>query len=248
MSSSPKLLLLTSSTPNGHKVTIALEELGLKYEVRNISLPKNEQKEDWFLKVNPNGRIPALVDQSRNDFPVFESAAILHYLSLHYDPESKFHFADDVDDESEMIQWMFFSHGGLGPMQGQANHFVRYAPEKIPYAQTRYINETKRLYSVYDDRLKGGREYLAGKGKGKYTWADVVAFSWIRCHEWSGIPSIDEWKNLKAWFDRIDSRDAVKKGVAVPEKDTIAKLKEDPSIAEKHAKAASDWIMKGNKK
>jgi len=231
MAQQTPLILYTAPTPNGYKVSVALEELKAigaipGYEVKAISFAINEQKEDWFLK----------------------SAAILHYLSLHYDPESKFHFADEVDDESEMIQWMFFSHGGLGPMQGQANHFVRYAPEKIPYAQTRYVNETKRLYSVYDDRLKGGREYLAGKGKGKYTWADVVAYSWIRFHEWSGIPSIDEWKNLKAWFDRIDSRDAVKKGVAVPEKDTIAKLKEDPSIAEKHAKAASDWIMKGNKK
>ncbi|KAG9126467.1 glutathione S- transferase, nitrogen catabolite repression regulator [Ceratobasidium sp. 392] len=138
MSTSNTPLLYTFNTPNGHKTSIFLEELkdaydGFNYDIQKISFQDNEQKQPWFLKINPNGRIPALVDRSRDGFKVFESAGILLYLAQHYDEENKFSYdpVKDADLYSEQLQWIFFTHGGIGPMQGQANHFYRYAPEKI---------------------------------------------------------------------------------------------------------------------
>ncbi|TQS32222.1 hypothetical protein Golomagni_07467 [Golovinomyces magnicellulatus] len=163
------VILYTAGTPNGQKVSNFTEELKRAYpsfevEYQAISLGKNEQKEDWFLAINPNGRIPALKDPNRGDFCVFETAAIILYLEKHYDPDHIFSWSDDgdgVDRRSEVTQWLYFVHGGIGPMQGQANHFVRYAPEDIPYGKNRYVTETKRLYQVLDrSRLAGGRQVL----------------------------------------------------------------------------------------
>jgi len=227
MSSKP-LTLWSWGTPNGHKTSIYLEELKaaygtsvIDYDVHPINISKDTQKEPWFIKINPNGRIPALTDHSRGDFNVFESAAILLYLAQHYDKEHKFSFDPTTgpNDYSESLQWIFFTHGGIGPMQGQANHFNRAAPEKIPYAITRYQNETKRLYGVLEIRLKEGREYLAGPGKGKYSIADINAFPWVRIHPFAGIESVDEFPNVKAWLDRIAARPAVQKGLTVPPRD-----------------------------
>ncbi|CAE6440174.1 unnamed protein product [Rhizoctonia solani] len=238
-------LLYTVGTPNGHKVSIILEELKdayrFQYEVRKIDLQKNEQKEPWFLKVNPNGRIPALVDRSRDNFAVFESAAILLYVAQHYDIERKFSYDPVIDSElySEQLQWIFFTHGGIGPMQGQAAHFHRYAPEKIPYAINRYIDETKRLYSgkynasipssnynynnivfqresVLNDRL-ADREYLVGPGKGKYGVADINTFPWVRASFWVGIDNLDAFPNVEAWVKRIAERPQVKNGLDAPD-------------------------------
>ncbi len=158
----PAIELLTSATPNGQKISIFLEELNIPYKASYINLSASEQKTPSFLKINPNGRIPAIIDHSRNAFPVFESGAIFLYLAEHYDTEYKFTF-EDPDEKSEMVQWLFFQNAGVGPMQGQANHFFRYAPEEIKYGIERYQNETKRLYSVLERRLEG-REYLVGKG------------------------------------------------------------------------------------
>lgn len=217
------LLLYTGKTPNGYKASILLEELklaygGPDYDAFSIDIRTNVQKEPWFIKLNPNGRIPTLVDRSRNNFTVFESAAILLYLEQHYDKEKKFAFdpVSDPDNYSEMIQWIFFAHGGVGPMQGQNHHFNRYAPEDLPYAKKRYIDETKRLYEVLEIRLSQGREYLAGPGKGVYSLADLNVFPWIRLHEWAMIPTLDEWPSLKAWVNRISERPGVQAGVAVP--------------------------------
>ncbi|RPD74359.1 glutathione S-transferase C-terminal-like protein [Lentinus tigrinus ALCF2SS1-7] len=204
-SGSAPLLLYTGATPNGHKVTTFLEELkaayGLQYDFENINISTNRQKEPWFIKLNPNGRIPTLVDRSRNNFNVFESAAILLYLQQHYDKEHKFGFDRDTDPDnySEMLQWIFFAHGGVGPMQGQANHFNKYAPEDIPYAKKRYTEETKRLYSVIEIRLteNGGRDWLAGPGRGRYTLADLNVIPWIRFHKIAGIETLDQWPALK---------------------------------------------------
>ncbi|KAG8844594.1 glutathione S- transferase, nitrogen catabolite repression regulator [Serendipita sp. 411] len=208
----------TASTPNGRKVSVFLEELkaayGLQYNARRITLSKNEQKEEWFIKINPNGRIPAIVDNSNDGFKVFESAAILLYLASRYDKERKFSFEPGSLDESEALQWIFFSHGGIGPMQGQASHFISSAPEKIPYAIERYINETKRLYSVLEIRLNG-REYLAGPGKGTYSIADINAFPWVNGHK-TVTETLDNWPSVKAWVERIRAREQVQTGLKVP--------------------------------
>jgi len=218
---SKPFLLYTAGTPNGRKVSILLEELkaqyGIDYDVEKIDISKNTQKEPWFIKLNPNGRIPVLVDRQRANFPVFETAAILLYLEQHYDTQLKFSFdpATSPNDYSEMLQWIFFTHGGIGPMQGQANHFVRFAPEDIPYAKKRYLEETKRLYGVLNIRLNG-RDWLAGPGRGRYSIADINAFPWVNGHTFCGIESMDEWPHVKAWLERQNERPTVKAGIAVP--------------------------------
>jgi len=237
----PSLELLTAATPNGQKISIFLAELGLPYKVTPIDLGADEQKAASFLQINPNGRIPALIDHSRNGFAVFESGAIFLYLATHYDTEYRFTFADaDADENSEMVQWLFFQNAGLGPMQGQANHFFRYAPEKIEYGIKRYQNETKRLYSVLEARLEG-REYLVGKGKGKYSVADMSTFTWVRWAPWAGI-ELKEFANLHAWAERIEAREKVQEGLKVPGgEDQIDKLRRDPNVEDPFQK----WVMKG---
>jgi len=198
--------LYTAPTPNGWKASIMLEELGLPYEVRAINLLEGVQKEPWYLRLNPNGRIPTIVDRDAGDFAVFESGAILIYLAektgrlLPKDPKGR----------SVALQWLMFQMGGIGPMQGQANVFYRYAPEKIEYAINRYHEETARLYRVLDTRL-AGTEYLAGE----YSIADVATWPWVRIHDWAGV-SVDGMPHLQRWIDAIAARPAVQKGVAVP--------------------------------
>ncbi len=199
--------LYTAGTPNGYKVSIALEELELPYAVHPIDLSKLEQKQDWFLKLNPNGRIPASVDRDNDDHVVFESGAILLYLAeragrlLPEDPRAR----------SQVIQWLMFQMGGIGPMQGQANVFHRYAPEPIPYATERYQKETRRLYEVLDRRL-GGREYLVDD----YSIADIASFTWVRVHDWSGV-SLDGLDRVERWLARVEARPGVQRGLAIPE-------------------------------
>lgn len=222
MSSSNKpFILYTAATPNGFQASVFLEELkaiypSIEYDIEKIDISKNVQKEPWFIKLNPNGRIPVLVDQSRDNFPVFETAAILLYLAHNYDKDQKFWY-DPIThpkEYSEILQWIFFAHGGIGPMQGQANHFNRFAPEDIPYAKTRYIEETKRLYGVLEIRL-ADRDYLVGPGRGKYTIADIKAFPWVKIHAFAGIQSLDEWPNVKAWLARGVERPAAQAGFEV---------------------------------
>ncbi|OJT10504.1 Disulfide-bond oxidoreductase YfcG [Trametes pubescens] len=215
------LLLYTTATPNGHKVTVFLEELkaayGVEYDVEKIDISKNTQKEPWFIKLNPNGRIPVLVDRNRDNFVVFETAAILLYLQQFYDKDGKFGFDKEKDPNnySELLQWIFFAHGGVGPMQGQSNHFHKYAPEDIPYAKKRYSEETKRLYGVLEIRLQD-RDYLVGPGRGTYSIADINVIAWIRFHKIAGIESLDEWPRLKDWVERATSRPAFQEGVTIP--------------------------------
>ena len=199
--------LFTAATPNGFKVSIALEELGLSYTVRPISLGKLEQKEEWFLKINPNGRVPAIIDHGNGDFAVFESGAILIYLAektgklLPTEPKAR----------SRVLQWLMFQMGGIGPMMGQANVFFRYAPEKIQYAIDRYQRESRRLFEVMEGQLKK-TTYIAGED---YSIADIALHSWVAGYEWSGV-SIDGLPGLKRWLDLVGSRPAVQKGRAVP--------------------------------
>ncbi|KAG6814272.1 hypothetical protein H0H92_015387 [Tricholoma furcatifolium] len=180
-------------------------------------LSENMQKEPWYLRLNPNGRIPVLVDRNRKDFTVFETAAILLYLEQFYDPEHKFGFdpVRNPNGYSEMVQWMAWAHGGLGPMQGQAWHFRNAAPEQIPYAQKLYTDETERLYGVLELRLSD-RDYLAGEGKGKYSIADINAHPWVMGHKWAGVETLDRWPGLKRWLETIADRPAIKAGYTVP--------------------------------
>jgi glutathione S-transferase len=198
--------LYTAPTPNGWKASIMLEELGLPYEVRAINLLEMVQKEPWYLKLNPNGRIPTIVDRDAGDFAVFESGAILIYLA---EKTGKL-LPKDPKGRSVALQWLMFQMGGIGPMQGQANVFFRYAPEKIEYAINRYQEETARLYRVLDTRL-GETEYLAGE----YSIADIATWPWVRIHDWAGV-GVDGMPHLQRWIDAIAERPAVQRGIAVP--------------------------------
>ncbi|MGD2167705.1 MAG: glutathione S-transferase N-terminal domain-containing protein [Gammaproteobacteria bacterium] len=198
--------LFTSATPNGWKASITLEELGLEYSVRHIQMDKLEQKEPWFLEINPNGRIPAIVDHDNDDFPVFESGAIMIYLA----EKTGDLLPSDVKGRSRVIQWLMFQMGGIGPMMGQANVFFRYAPEKIPYAIQRYQREVRRLLEVLDKRL-GESQYLADD----YSIADIANWSWVRGHKWSGV-EIDGLDHLARWLTEIGERPAVKRGCDIP--------------------------------
>ena len=198
--------LYTAATPNGKKITIMLEETGLEYNFRKIDLRNSEQKEDWYLKINPNGRIPAIIDRDENDLTIFESGAILLYLA----EKSGQFLPADIKGRYNVIQWVMFQMAGVGPMQGQANVFFRYTPEKIQYAIDRYQNETKRLYTVLDTQLAES-EYIAGE----YSIADIAHWPWIDAHEWAGI-DLEEFSNLQRWHEQIGKRPAVIKGKNIP--------------------------------
>ncbi|KAF8208842.1 glutathione S-transferase [Mycena galopus ATCC 62051] len=216
MASSKPIMLYTAGTPNGRKVSVFLEELkaayGLEYEYKKINFSKNEQKEPQFIAMNPNGRIPVIVDRARGDFAVFETGAILLYLQQYYDKDGRFSFDHGSKEASEVMQWMFWANAGLGPMMGQAGHFKN-AAEHIPYAIERYVEETKRLLGVLEIRLKD-HEFLVGD---KFSIADMNAYPWVVAHSRIGIETLDEWPGVKQWFDKIAARDAVKAGFAVPE-------------------------------
>jgi glutathione S-transferase/GST-like protein len=205
--------LYTAATPNGYKVSVALEEMALPYEVVAVDLGKGEQKTPAFLALNPNGRVPVLVDDG---FAIFESGAILIYLA----EKTGLLMPADTQRRSRVIQWLMFQMGGIGPMMGQANVFYRYFPEKIPSAIARYQGEGRRLFAVLDAQL-AGNEYLAGD----YSIADIANWCWVRTAKWSGI-DLAGLPHLQRWIAAIAERPAVQRGVAVPE--TI-KLKDPDS-------------------
>ena len=198
--------LYTAATPNGRKATIMLEECELPYEATWFDLGELTQKEPWFLEINPNGRIPAIVDRDEQDFAVFESGAILLYLA---EKTGRF-LPSSRKARSIATQWLMFQMGGVGPMQGQANVFFRYAPEKIDYAIQRYQKETRRLYEVLDQRL-ANHEYLADD----YSIADIATWPWVSRHEWSGV-SVDGLVHLQRWLSAIEARPAVQRGIVAP--------------------------------
>ncbi|WP_095078763.1 glutathione S-transferase family protein [Pseudomonas sp. Irchel s3h17] len=200
--------LYTAATPNGHKVSIVLEELDMPYTVHALSFDQKEQKAPEFLKINPNGRIPAIVDRANGDFAVFESGAILIYLA----ELSGQLLPNDPKGRSVAIQWLMFQMGGIGPMQGQANVFFRYFPEKLQGAIDRYQHETRRLYEVLDTRLESV-EFLADA----YSIADIATYPWVRGHEWSGVP-VDGLPALQRWMAAMAQRPAVQRGLLVPQR------------------------------
>jgi GST-like protein len=200
--------LYTSSTPNGWKASVTLEELQLPYNVHSINLANEVQKQDWFLSLNPNGRIPVIVDRANDDFVVFETGAIMVYLA----EKTGRLLPTDVKGRSRVMQWLMFQMGGIGPMMGQANVFFRYYPEKIQPAIDRYQHETRRLFEVLEQRL-GDSEWLADE----FSIADIANWCWVRTYKWSGV-SADDLPNLKRWRDAIRQRPACQRGIEIPER------------------------------
>ncbi len=198
--------LYTAATPNGHKVSIALEEMQLPYELHVLSFDKQEQKAPEFLAINPNGRIPAIIDRDNDNFAVFESGAILWYLA----EKTGQLLPQEPKQRSQVMQWLMFQMSGVGPMQGQANVFYRYFPEKIPAAIDRYQKETRRLYEVLNTRL-AEVEYLAGS----YSIADIATYPWVALYDWAGV-SIEGLPHLARWLQQITERPAVQKGIELP--------------------------------
>jgi GST-like protein len=203
--------LYTSATPNGYKVSIMLEELKLKYKVHKIDLGNQTQKEEWFLKLNPNGRIPVLKDNENNKV-IFESGAILYYLAIKY---NKFFIEEK---RTEIMQWLMFQMSAVGPMQGQANVFFRYMDEKIPVAISRYQNECRRLYKVLDQQLQDNKWIC-----GEYSIADIATWPWIKIYFWAGI-DISNLDNLARWMEQMERRKACKAGILVPKRESSKKV------------------------
>jgi GST-like protein len=198
-------------TPNGMKIPIFLEEAGLPYRVIPVHIGRNMQFEPEFLKISPNNKIPAIVDNDPADdagpIPIFESGAILLYLA----EKTGTFLPQELRARTEALQWLFWQVGGLGPMAGQNGHFNVFAKEKVPYAQERYIEETRRLYGVLDRQLEG-KDYIAGE----YSIADMASYPWILLHEMHSM-RIDDFPNVRAWYDRMANRPAVQKAYAEKE-------------------------------
>ena len=194
------------TTPNGHKITICLEETGLPYTIHPINIGKGEQFDPEFLKIAPNNRIPAIVDNEVGALSIFESGAILQYLA---EKAGKFLPKDEPVGRYQVLQWLNWQMGGLGPMLGQNHHFSKYAPKKIPYAIERYVKETARLYGVLDKQL-AGREYIAGD----YSIADMACYPWIVPYENQG-QNLNDFVNVKRWFETMQARPAVQRAYEI---------------------------------
>ncbi len=224
--------LYTASTPNGHKVSIALEELALPYSVHAIDLMRGDQKKPDYLKLNPHGRIPTIVDTEAGNFTVFESGAILVYLA----EKTGRLMPGDARGRSLVMQWLMFQMGGVGPMMGQANVFFRYFPEKIQPAIDRYQNECRRLFEVLDRRL-GDSEWLADA----YSIADIANWAWVRTHKWSGV-NMEGLANIKRWSDAMYARPACVKGIEIPVK--LPSLDQDSDASKAFVKGAQTMLQK----
>ena len=224
--------LYTAPTPNGWKASITLEELELPYEVHIVNLMAGDQKQPEYLKINPNGRIPTIVDRDEDGLAVFESGAIMIYLA----EKAGRLLPADRRGRARVISWLMFQMGGVGPMMGQANVFFRYFPEKIQPAIDRYQNECRRLFEVLNGRL-GESEWLADD----YSIADIANWSWVRTHTWSGV-STDGLAHLGRWMETMSARPACRRGVDVPF--PLPALTGDDKSAEEFAKGASTIVQR----
>jgi GSH-dependent disulfide-bond oxidoreductase len=214
----------TGPTPNGYKIAIALEELALPYNLHALDLGRRQQKEDWYLRINPNGRIPAIVDDDGDKFSVFESGAILIYLA----EKTGLLLPTDRRRRSEVLQWLMFQMAGVGPNQGQAHAFVHYFPEKIPSVISRFVNESRRLYEVLNDRL-ADREFLCGD----FSIADIATWPWVRIHDWPGI-DISGLDDLSRWMNTMARRPACARGVNLPPRpDALTRIRINSSIVDR---------------
>ena len=223
--------LYTAPTPNGHKASCTLEELALEYTVKVVDIRSGDQHKPEFRALNPNGRIPVIVDRANDDFAVFESGAIMIYLAERADRL----LPTDVKGRSRVIQWLMFQMGGIGPMMGQANVFYRYFPEKIEAAINRYQHEGRRLFEVLDTRL-GQNEWLADD----YSIADIANWCWVRTYKWSGI-SRDGLENLDRWMNVMKEKPGLQRGVQVPF--AIDSILEDKDKAEEFARNARTTLQ-----
>jgi glutathione S-transferase len=224
--------LYTAPTPNGHKASCTLEAMGLEYEVHFVNISEGEQKKPDFLAINPNGRIPAIVDRGNDDFAVFESGAIMIYLA---ELTGKL-MPSDAKGRSKVIQWLMFQMGGVGPMMGQANVFHRYFPEKIQPAIDRYQNESRRLFEVLDNHL-AQNAWLADD----YSIADIANWCWLRTYKWSGV-SIDGLENLQRWMSVMNDMPGMLKGIEVPF--SLGNLLEDEAEGEAFRENARKMLQK----
>lgn len=197
--------LYTHTTPNGRKISIMLEEVGLPYNVHQVNIAKGEQLSPEFTAINPNGKIPAIIDRD-TDITVFESGAILIYLA---EKTGKF-LPTDTKSRFQVLQWLFFQVGGVGPMMGQLSFFRRFAPEPVPYAIERYRKETLRLYGVLDKQLES-REYICDD----YSIADIAIFPWVNAYDFIGM-TLDEHPHLQRWLEKVKERPAVQRGLNIP--------------------------------
>jgi GST-like protein len=235
--SRPDIHLYTAATMNGYKPVIFLEEAGVPYELTFVDFAKKEQKAPEYMKLNPNGWIPTIVDRPNGDFAVFESGAILWYLAEKYGA----FLPSDPKEKSETLQWLMFQMGGIGPMMGQAMYFQRIAApngNEEPFAIARYVHETRRLLEVLDTWLEG-RDWLAGE---EYTIAYMATYPWTRAYVWAKV-DVSELVHLKAWFDRIDARPAVQKALTIPKAQPQfwdAEADDSAFAAENAARFASD--------
>lgn len=224
--------LYTASTPNGHKASCTLEELGLPYEVNPVDISSGEQRSEAFLAINPNGRIPAIVDRAADNLAVFESGAIMIYLA----EKAGRLLPTDSAGRARVLQWLMFQMGGIGPMMGQANVFYRYFPEKIQPAIDRYQNECRRLFEVLDKRL-GESEWLADD----YSIADIANWCWVRTYKWSGV-SRDGLENLDRWLAVMKEKPGLRQGIQVPVK--IDNILEDEAAAKAFAENAGKIVQR----
>ena len=224
--------LYTAPTPNGHKASCTLEAMGLEYETQVINIGEGEQKAPEYLAINPNGRIPTIVDRDNDNFAVFESGAIMIYLA----EKTGQLMPTDAKGRSRVIQWLMFQMGGVGPMMGQANVFYRYFPEKIQPAIDRYQNEGRRLFEVLDTHL-GNNEWLADD----YSIADIANWCWVRTHKWSGI-SVDGLDNLDRWVNVMRGQPGMSAGLEVPF--SLGNLLVDEEEAEKFKSNAREMLQK----
>lgn len=224
--------LYTSSTPNGHKASCTLEELEIPYTVHPIDLMKGEQKTEEFLAMNPNGRIPVIIDKANDDLAVFESGAIMVYLA----EKAGRLLPTESKAKAKVMSWLMFQMGGVGPMMGQANVFFRYFPEKIPPVIERYQNESRRLFEVLDRRL-GESEWLGDD----YSIADIANWCWVRTYKWSGV-SREGLENLDRWLDAMKAKPGLQKGVTVPA--STDSLLDDDKAAEQFAENARTIVKR----
>jgi len=223
--------LYTAATPNGHKASCTLEELEIPYEVHAVDLYALEQRKPDFLRLNPNGRIPVIVDREEGDLPVFESGAIMIYLA----EKAGRLLPTERRARARVIEWLMFQMGGIGPMMGQANVFFRYFPEKIQPAIDRYQNESRRLFEVLDARLAESA-WLGDD----FSIADIANWCWVRTHRWSGVP-LDGLDHLQRWMGALQQRPALLRGIEVPvARETIA---DDAEATEKFAEKARQMLQ-----
>ena len=223
--------LYTAPTPNGHKASCTLEAMDLPYNVHLVDISSGDQHLPEFREINPNGRIPAIVDRDKDNFAVFESGAIMIYLA---ERTGKL-LPTDIKGRSKVLQWLMFQMGGVGPMMGQANVFYRYLPEKIPTAISRYQNECRRLFEVLDKQLADS-EWLADE----FSIADIANWCWVRTYKWSGV-SRDGLENLDRWLDAMKEIPAMQRGVQVPM--SMESLLDDEKAAEEFINNARNSVQ-----